>query len=69
MHHKGILIDGETVATVGPGECVGEMALLDKEPRSATVIARSPMKLLARALEFIDPLDGRRRRFESRRSL
>lgn len=29
----------------------------------------SPMKLLARALEFIDPLDGRPRRFESRRSL
>jgi tRNA pseudouridine32 synthase/23S rRNA pseudouridine746 synthase len=29
----------------------------------------SPMKLLARALEFTDPLDGRLRRFESQRSL
>ncbi len=29
----------------------------------------APMKLLAKALEFIDPLDGQRRRFESRRSL
>ncbi len=28
-----------------------------------------PMKLLARALEFTDPIDGQRRRFESRRSL
>jgi tRNA pseudouridine32 synthase/23S rRNA pseudouridine746 synthase len=28
-----------------------------------------PMKLLARALEFTDPIDGKRRRFESRRSL
>ena len=26
---------GETIATLGPGECVGEMAALDWEPRSA----------------------------------
>jgi tRNA pseudouridine32 synthase/23S rRNA pseudouridine746 synthase len=29
----------------------------------------APMKLLARSLEFVDPLDGRPRRFESRRTL
>lgn len=29
----------------------------------------APMKLLARALEFVDPIDGRTRRFESRRIL
>ena len=27
------------LAMVGPGECVGEMALIDGEPRSATVVA------------------------------
>lgn len=29
----------------------------------------APMKLLARALEFVDPIDGHTRRFESRRGL
>jgi CRP-like cAMP-binding protein len=30
---------GEVIARLGPGECVGEMAALDYEPRSATVRA------------------------------
>ncbi len=30
---------GRTVAVLGPRECVGEMAILDREPRSATVVA------------------------------
>jgi CRP-like cAMP-binding protein len=38
-------IDGRPVATVGPGDCVGEMALLDGGPRTATVVARTPMRL------------------------
>ena len=33
------------IGTVGPGEIVGEMGLLDYRPRSATVVARSPMKV------------------------
>ena len=38
-----VTIGGSKVGEVGPGECVGEMALLDGGPRSATVIAESPM--------------------------
>ena len=46
-------IDGRTVAKVGPGDCVGEMSLLDGGPRTATVTARTPMTLYAlSAAEF-----------------
>ena len=34
------------VATLGVGECVGEMSLLDGEPHSATVIADAPVDAL-----------------------
>ncbi len=38
--------DGEVIAAVGPGEFIGEMAMLDHQPRSATVVAKTPMRLL-----------------------
>jgi CRP-like cAMP-binding protein len=41
-----VIIDGEPVAALGPGEVVGEMAMLDLQPRSATVIAKTNMRLL-----------------------
>ncbi|MGQ0833077.1 MAG: Crp/Fnr family transcriptional regulator [Microthrixaceae bacterium] len=41
-----VSIAGRSVAQVGPGELLGEMALLDHSPRSATVTALTPMKLL-----------------------
>jgi len=31
---------------LGPGEFFGEMSLLDGEPRSATIVAETPMRLL-----------------------
>ncbi|HLF99045.1 MAG TPA: cyclic nucleotide-binding domain-containing protein [Acidimicrobiia bacterium] len=42
-----VSIDAHHIATLGPGEMVGEMALLDHSPRSATVTAATPMRLLA----------------------
>lgn len=34
------------IATVGPGDFLGEMGLLQRSDRTATVVARTPMKLL-----------------------
>jgi len=34
------------IASVGPGQVVGEMALIDGEPRSASVIVTTPVLLL-----------------------
>ena len=42
-----VLIGGETIRTVGPGELVGETAVLSASRRSASVVATSPMRLIA----------------------
>lgn len=41
-----VCVAGEPVASVGPGSLIGEMALIDLRPRSATVRAVTPMTLL-----------------------
>ena len=38
-------IDGETVAHLGPGDFLGELAVISGTPRSATVTATAPMVL------------------------
>jgi len=38
--------DGATLARLGVGECVGEMAALDWEPRSASVLADEPTRFI-----------------------
>jgi CRP/FNR family cyclic AMP-dependent transcriptional regulator len=52
-HEFFIVLEGEVevrqgdrvVATRGPGEYVGEIALLDKRPRTATVLATTPVSV------------------------
>jgi CRP-like cAMP-binding protein len=39
-----VTIAGDEVARLGPGDIVGEMAVLDREPRSATVVATTPLR-------------------------
>jgi CRP-like cAMP-binding protein len=61
-----IVLDGEVevlhgdrvVATCGPGDYFGEIALIEKRPRTATVIAKTPatIEVIARN-EFLALLD------------
>jgi len=41
-----VYVRGEYVASSGPGSMVGEMALVDHRPRTATVVADTPLDLL-----------------------
>jgi CRP-like cAMP-binding protein len=41
-----VLQGGHTIASLGPGDLIGEMGLLEHRPRNADVIASSPMRLL-----------------------
>ena len=41
-----VLRGGRTIASLGPGDLIGEMGLLERRPRNADVIASSPMRLL-----------------------
>jgi CRP/FNR family transcriptional regulator, cyclic AMP receptor protein len=38
--------NGRRVTTLGPGTWFGELSLLDRQPRSATVVSETPMTLL-----------------------
>jgi CRP/FNR family cyclic AMP-dependent transcriptional regulator len=41
-----VMQHGDKVASLGPGDLIGEMGLLEHRPRSADVIAGSPMRLI-----------------------
>ena len=49
---------GRKVATLGPGAAFGELALLDKGPRTATITSLTPMTVLVMTpREFATALD------------
>jgi CRP-like cAMP-binding protein len=65
-HEAYVIVDGDAivqrngaeVARLGPGDHFGELALLDGGPRTATVIAATPMRLLVLGQrEFSGTLD------------
>ena len=41
-----VFVNGQLVETIGPGGIFGEMALIDKSPRSATLVARTDCRLV-----------------------
>jgi CRP-like cAMP-binding protein len=41
-----VSVEGRTLATIGPGDYFGEMAMLTKQPRAATVTAETPLRCL-----------------------
>ena len=64
--HLFVLVTGEVkvlsgdlhLATLGPGECFGELALLDNSTRTATIRAQGPITCLKLArTDFEDLLD------------
>jgi CRP/FNR family cyclic AMP-dependent transcriptional regulator len=42
-----VQLHGRFLRRLGPGDFFGEMALLDQEPRSATVVAATPLRTLS----------------------
>ena len=51
-----VIVDGETVNTLGPGDSFGEISLLDERPRAATVLARTPVRTVSLASWNFRPL-------------
>ena len=50
---------GRRVARLGAGSFVGEIALLSRSPRTATVVAVTPLAVLAiKGRDFVQLLDG-----------
>ena len=41
-----VIQDGKTIASLAEGDLIGEMGLIDREPRNADVIATSPMRVV-----------------------
>jgi CRP/FNR family cyclic AMP-dependent transcriptional regulator len=48
---------GEEVAQLGPGEIVGEAAILNHSLRTATIVALTPLELIHFTKEQLDQLN------------
>jgi len=44
-----VIRDGDTLATLGPGDFFGELSVLDGKPRNAQVVSKQPTTCLALA--------------------
>ena len=51
-----VMIDGEVVASPAAGECYGEIALLGRQPRTATVVACSDVTVDVISRRDVDEL-------------
>ena len=41
-----VTVRDEPIAALGPGEVIGEVGMIDHGPRTATVVAKTPMRVL-----------------------
>jgi CRP/FNR family transcriptional regulator, cyclic AMP receptor protein len=48
--------DGQTIATIGAGDFVGELAVITRQPRTATVTAATELDLLVMTSRGLDQL-------------
>jgi CRP-like cAMP-binding protein len=54
-----LIADGEATQALGPGDTFGEIALILTGQRTATVVARTPMRLLSLAGQDFDRIRAR----------
>jgi CRP-like cAMP-binding protein len=58
------VLDGETTQGLGPGDTFGEIGLLLTGQRTATVVARTPMRLLSLSGQDFERIRARVPEFE-----
>jgi CRP/FNR family cyclic AMP-dependent transcriptional regulator len=55
-----VVVDGERINTMGPGDCFGELAVLsDGHPRTASVLATSDLRAIVLTAHFMRELHDR----------
>jgi hypothetical protein len=50
----GVTVDGQEVGDVGPGAVLGEHAILESSPRTATLTAKTPIRIAEAPADAID---------------
>jgi porphyrinogen peroxidase len=57
--HVSVTRDGQSLARLGPGDFLGEIALIDGRPRTATALSDGPVRLLVLSHHEFDAVLGR----------